>query len=336
MLRGFRAEATATAPKIDASLQFKGGKVIGTVTNSSSANLENVAVVFAGAVAIKPALAGPAKRGTFRSTATRPTPSRARCPSQVFGSSFPRDPAEQRQLATRRAVLDQLTGYSSTIVGTPSDVPLLLGWQPGAALPVELAGDKPNQVGDSLFLVPLSMTYDAQTAFSDRLLTKTIIETKSDQAWFDGSSYNLSRGTMTVEMRPSGLSGTFKATGLQLALTQGNLVNLNGSGRHIEPLSDAQQPDQADPVGQATTGQDGGGNGVPVAGAGGGGTDPSVGETTAPDSTEAPATPAPCRCPSPANPELAGSTESRAAAVRLQRRPLVRVPPLRRQQRLRH
>ncbi len=251
VLRGFRAEATASAPKIDASLQFKGGKVIGTVTNSSSANLENVAVAFAGAVAIKPALAA---GETWQVSLDSDSPNTFQSPlsEQVFGSSFPRDPAEQRQLATRRAVLDQLTQYSSTIVGTPSDVPLLLGWQPDAALPVELAGDKPNQVGDSLFLVPLSMTYDAQTAFSDRLLTKTIIETKSDQAWFDGSSYNLSRGTMTVEMRPSGLGGTFKATGLQLALTQGNLVNLNGSGRHIEPLSDAQQPDQTDPVGQAT------------------------------------------------------------------------------------
>jgi hypothetical protein len=223
----------------------------------------------------------------------------------IFGSSFPRDPAEQRQLATRRAVIDQLTNYGTSITGTPSDIPLLLGWQPSPALNVELAGDTPNRVGDSLFLVPLSMTYDAQAAFSDRLLGKTIIETKSDQAFFDGNSYNLSRGTMTVEVRPASLAGKFKATGLQLALTQGNLINLNGSERQIEPLPDSQQPDQDNPTGSAGSGSNTGGGGI-VAGAGGtggGGTDPSVSETTAPDSTEAPATPAPVPLPFPGKPE---------------------------------
>ena len=123
--------------------------------------------------------------------------------------------------------MDQLSNYTSGITGTPSDTPLLLGWQSTPALQVELAGDRPNRVGDSLFIVPLSMTYDAQTAFNDRLLVKTIIETKSDQAWFDGGSYTLSRGTMTVEIRPAGLSGTFRPSGLQIALTQGNVINLD-------------------------------------------------------------------------------------------------------------
>jgi len=166
---------------------------------------------------------------------------------------------------------------------------VLLGWQPRPALNVELAGDTPNRVGDSLFLVPLSLSYDAQAAFTDRLLVKTIIETKSDQAWFDGNSYNLNRGTMTVELRPASLAGKFKATGLQLALTQGNPMDLNGSERQIEPLPDVQQPDQANPAGTAGPGSTAGnGNGVPVGGAGGaggGGTDPSTGETPMPAAT---------------------------------------------------
>src|SRR6187200_800583 len=57
VLRGFRAEAQASAPKIDASLGFKGGKVVGTITNTSSSALENVAVLFAGVVSVKPSLA---------------------------------------------------------------------------------------------------------------------------------------------------------------------------------------------------------------------------------------------------------------------------------------
>ena len=281
VLRGFRAEAATAAPKLNGSLTFKDGKVVGTVTNNSSASLQNVAVLFAGAVATKPVLA-PGEAWEISIDAGAPNAFQYQLSEMIFGSSFPRDPAEQRQLATRRTVIDQLTQYGTTIAGTPTDTPLLLGWQPGPALQVELAGDKPNRVGDSLFLVPLSMSYDAHTAFTDRLLLKTIIDTKSDQAWFDGNSFNLGAGTMTVELRPSGLSGKFKATSLQLALTQGNPINLSGNGPQVEPLPDAQQPDQQDPIGEGTVGEaigsaapDG-----PVTGVGGGGTDPS--QTDAP------------------------------------------------------
>lgn len=287
VLRGFRAEAQASAPKIDASLAFKGGKVIGTVTNNSSAALENVAVLFGGVVSVKPSLAA----GEVWQVSLDADASNAfqfQLSETIFGSSFPRDPVEQRKLATRRAVVDQLSNYSSGITGTPSDTPLLLGWQSTPALQVELTGDRPNRVGDSLFIVPLSMTYDPQTAFNDRLLVKTIIETKSDQALFDGGSYTLSRGTMTVEIRPAGLSGTFRPSGLQIALTQGNVINLAGGGPHIGPLPDAQQPDQNDPVGEGVDGGNTDTGGTVGAGVGGGGTDPAPGETTEPASTEAP------------------------------------------------
>jgi hypothetical protein len=307
VLRGFRAEAQASAPKIDASLGFKGGKVVGTVTNNSSAALENVAVLFAGVVSVKPSLAA-GETWQVSLDADAANAFQFQLSETIFGSSFPRDPVEQRKLATRRAVVDQLSQYSSGIVGTPSDTPLLLGWQSTPALQVELAGDHPNRVGDSLFLVPLSMTYDAQTAFNDRLLVKTIIETKSDQAMFDGGSYTLSRGTMTVELRPAGLNGTFAASGLQIALTQGNVINLTGGGPHIAPLPDVQQPDQNDPVGAGVDGgnADRGGNvGGGDAGAGGvagGGTDPAPVETAAPDSTEAPPV-QPVPVPLPGKPE---------------------------------
>jgi hypothetical protein len=281
VLRGFRAEAATAAPKLNGSLTFKDGKVVGTVTNNSSASLQNVAVLFAGAVATKPVLA-PGEAWEISIDAGAPNAFQYQLSEMIFGSSFPRDPAEQRQLATRRTVIDQLTQYGTTIAGTPTDTPLLLGWQPGPALQVELAGDKPNRVGDSLFLVPLSMSYDAHTAFTDRLLLKTIIDTKSDQAWFDGNSFNLGAGTMTVELRPSGLAGKFKATSLELALTQGNPINLSGNGPQVEPLPDAQQPDQQDPIGEGTVGEAIGSAPPegPVAGAGGGGTDPS--QTDAP------------------------------------------------------
>jgi hypothetical protein len=145
-------------------------------------------------------------------------------------------------------VIDQITGYGQRIQGATADVPVLLGWRSGPVLDVELAGERPNQVGDSLYVVPLAMTYDAQALFEDQLLVKTIVDSNSDQAWNDGGGYYLGRGTMTVELRPAGLSGSFRAAKLELALTQGG-ATLRGNGRQISPLPDAEQPDQEDPLG---------------------------------------------------------------------------------------
>src|SRR5262249_7842593 len=97
VLRGFRAEGTASAPKIDADLSFKDGKIVGTVTNNSSAELDNVAVVFASAVDVKPTLAA-GETWQVSLDADAPGASQYQLSESIFGSSFPRDPAEQRQL----------------------------------------------------------------------------------------------------------------------------------------------------------------------------------------------------------------------------------------------
>jgi hypothetical protein len=300
VLRGFRAEAPASAPKIDASLSLKNGRVTGTITNSSTAALENVAVIFAGTVAVKPALA-PGETWTLDVSPDSSTQFGYQLSERIFGSSFPSDPTEQRKLQNRRSVVDVLSQGGTTIAGTPTDVPLLLGWQAIPALDVELTGDTPTRVGDSLFLIPLSMTFDAQALFVDPLMLKTIVDSSSaDQAWFDGQGFNLGRGTMTIEARPAGLSGTFATTSLELALTSGGFISMSGTGKPIEPLAAAQQPNQDDPVG---TGVDGGsGNVIPPTNGGGdssgggatgaaGGTDgstPSASEATAPAATPAP------------------------------------------------
>jgi hypothetical protein len=297
VLRGFRAEAPASAPKLDANLSLKSGRVTGTVTNNSGAPLENVAIVFAGAVAVKPALAA-GETWTVDVSPDSSTQFGYQLSERIFGSSFPSDPTEQRKLQTRRSVVDVLSQFGTVIAGTPTDVPLLLGWQATPALDVQLTGDTPTRVGDSLFLIPLSMTFDAQALFVDPLMVKTIVDSNADQAWFDGQGFNLGRGTMTLEVRPAGLSGTFATTSLELALTNGGFIGMRGTGKVIEPLPTAQQPDQDDPIGKGVDG--GSGNVIPPAaggvsgggstGAAGGGTDgsvPAAGETTAPEATPA-------------------------------------------------
>ena len=247
VLRGFRAEAAAAAPKIDAELTLTAGNVTGTVTNNSTVALENVALVFAGNVVARPSL-GPGETWQVTLEPDASSMFGYQLSERIFGSTFPRDAVEQRKLQTRRSVIDTLSQYSSNIVGTPSDVPLLIGWQETPALDVQLSGEQPTRVGDSVYLVPLSMSYAAQAVFTGSLMTATIVDSDSDQAFFDGQSFNLGSGTMTVELRPAGLNGTLRTSSLELSLTQGNFLNLRGNGQRIEPLPADQQPDQLDPL----------------------------------------------------------------------------------------
>ncbi|MDP8904919.1 MAG: hypothetical protein M3N29_06340 [Chloroflexota bacterium] len=274
VLRGFRAEAPAAAPVIDANLSMTRGRISGTVTNRSPVDLEHVAVVFAGAVAVAPQL----KAGESWTVDLQQTSSAFgfQLSEHIFGSSFPRDPGEQRTLYTRRQVIDQLSNYSPTIAGTPPDVPLLLGWHRAPALPVELADERANRIGDSLYITSLALALDAEALFTDQLIVKTVVETSGQEVWSDPSGYSLGRGTMTIELRPAALSGSFTVTSLELALTSGESRNLRGTGEQVEPLPDAEQPDQEDPLASATGGAAAVGAGQ-VGGSGGGGLGGAVG-----------------------------------------------------------
>jgi len=166
----------------------------------------------------------------------------------VFGSTFPRDSAQARTVTTRRAVLDQLFPWGSA---GSADSPLLLAWHKGAVLDVELVGDVPNRVGEGLFLIPLGLTLDPQQVFSDQMIRRTVVESNADQGWNDGGGFYLSRGTMTVEARPARFDGSFEVGSLEIALTQGDVRPLRGTGAVLQPLPADQQPDQDDPLGEA-------------------------------------------------------------------------------------
>jgi len=163
----------------------------------------------------------------------------------IFGSTFPRDSAEARTVATRRAVIDQLFPWGSQ---GSADSPLLLAWSKGPVLDVDLPGDVPNRVGEGLFMIPLAMTLDAQQVFSDQMIRRTVIETTADSGWGDVRGMYLSRGTMTVETRPALFDGAFQVSSLEIALTQGEARALSGSGTLVQPLPAGQQPNQDDPL----------------------------------------------------------------------------------------
>lgn len=249
VLRGFRAEATTQAPVIESNLKLVRGKLEGTVTNRSDESLEHVAVLFGSGVAVLTDLAPDETRTISLDTATGSFLGFA-LSERIFGSSFPRDRAEARVIFTRRTVLDQLAGNGATVGALGSERPVLLGWRRGPVLDVELEGERPNRVGDSLFVVPLAMTHDRQAVFGDQLLSKTITES-SAVSWGDAvSGFSMTRGTVVVEARPRNVEGRFAISSLELALTQDQARTLSGGGERTQPLPDDQQPAQDDPLGE--------------------------------------------------------------------------------------
>jgi hypothetical protein len=245
VLRGFRAEAPADAPLIDSNLRLSGGKLQGEIVNRSDRALENVAVLFGGAVAVVQDLA-PGETQSISLDTTSVTFWGFAVSERIFGATFPRDPAQARTVSTRRTVIDQLFPYGAA---PSTEAPLLLAWRDGPVMDVQLPGDQPNRVGDGLFMIPLGMSLDARQAFGNTLVTQSIVDADAASGWADGTGYTLSRGTMTVEARPSSLSGAFAVASLEVSISQGEFQQLDGDGAPTSPLPDADQPDQDDPVG---------------------------------------------------------------------------------------
>ena len=246
VLRGFRAEAPADSPRIDSTLRLSGGRLQGDITNRSESVLENVAVVFGGAVAVVPKL-DPGATQSISLDTNAATFADFGVSERVFGSTFPRDPAEARTVYTRRTVLDQLFPYGSR---TGPDAPLLLAWRDGPVLDVRISGDDPNRVGDGLFMIPLAMSLDPNQVFANHLVTRSIVDSSAAEGWLDGNSFFLSRGTMTVEARPGSIAGRFIVSSLEIALSENEMRALSGSGEPTSPLPAGGQPDPDDPLGE--------------------------------------------------------------------------------------
>jgi hypothetical protein len=258
VIRGFRADTAVDAPAVRADLRLVRGHVEGTLTNGSDTALEHVAIVFGGNVMTIPNLAP----GETKAVDIAPTGNMYHALSErIFGTSFSRDPDVQRKLNTRRTVIDQLTSYGPTVLGTSPDTPLVLAWQERAALDVGLAGERPNRVGDSLYVVPVGITYDRQAVFDDSLIVRTIVDQGSEQGWGERNSYSMDRGILVLELRPAGLAERFDVTKLELAVSQGGMISLRGSGAPVAPLPDADQPPQDDPLGEPPEPGEGGGKG---------------------------------------------------------------------------
>jgi hypothetical protein len=281
VLRSFRAEAAVKAAKVDADLTYSEGHLKGTITNHSDRTLEQIAVIYGGNLALVASLApGASAPIDLDAVAGLPAEQQGLQLSQrLFGIQDGSGTGELRSQFTRRTVIDALTGYSGSIggYGAVQNGPIVLAWDPGAQLQVDV--DTPAQrVGDTLLVLPAQVRIMGPTVFTSGLMQHSIIASQANDASDQGSNLALSQGTMNVEYRPIGFSGAFETTSLSLMLTQGEM-GMPDDGAPLQPLPAAQQPDQANPVGVSTNGSGaGGGSG---AGTGDVATPPPSGETGA-------------------------------------------------------
>jgi hypothetical protein len=150
--------------------------------------------------------------------------------------------------AIRRAILDQVSGYSNMLgTGGLQANPVILAFRPGPTLTVG-TGSSVRQEGDTLYLMPATARLDGAIILPDPLFSRSVLETHASEAWDNGTSWSLGPGWMTVELRPvMSLDGAAPGY-LGLALTQDEGRLLTGRGLDVEPLPPDRQPAQDDPM----------------------------------------------------------------------------------------
>jgi hypothetical protein len=257
VLRGFRAETALPAPKIETTLALTEGRLRGHITNRSAGAVESVAIVFGASVltlgdlaagqtaTVDLALGGNAAFGQQLS-------------ERIFGPGFGDDPSRARIVLTRRTVIDQMTGYggkfspvSATIGGGSA---MLVGWRSDAPLAVDVGDEKVSRVGETMYMLPLSVGISGRTVFPAELMHHTIIEASAIDAMDQGGAFSLGRGSMTVEYAPLSFAGEFRATALTIGMSQGDpSFQPPVSGELVAPLPLDKQPPQDDPVGGPDT-----------------------------------------------------------------------------------
>lgn len=225
-LRTILAETPLAVPRLQADLKLEGGNLVGSVTNTSARPLEGVAVVLGASAAVIGDL-GPGEQKQVNLTVLANDPNLGLSLSdRIFGQVMFDGGAGGPEVQTaqiRRSVIDQLTfdPNSGPTGQLDADGPVLLGWQVGDPLPIEIEGQKPRSSGQTLFYVPLGMAVHGPTVFGPGLVRSTVIA--SDAGFFNKSPFDMSfgQGSVTLAYRPIAFEGTLTPTQLVLSMNTG-------------------------------------------------------------------------------------------------------------------
>ncbi len=225
-LRTIQAATPMAVPRLESDLKLENGSLVGTVTNTSALPLEGVAVVLGGSAAVIGDL-GPGEQKQIALNVDAGDANFGMSLSdRIFGQAMFDGGIGGPQAQTaqvRRSVVDQLTfdpNYGPT-GQLDAGGPVLLGWQAGDPLPIEIEGQKPRFSGQSLFYVPLGMSVHGPTVFGSSLLRSTVIA--SDAGFVNKTPFDMSfgQGSVTLAYRPIAFDGTLTPTRLVLAMNTG-------------------------------------------------------------------------------------------------------------------
>ena len=238
-LRSVRAESAAVVPRIGATLRLEEGMLTGTVTNRSDVALEKVAVVLGSSVAVLDDLAP----GQTKDVSLRPAqnPNGMSLADRILGQQFFAGSGgftdDSLRQAVRASVINQLTydpfqGFSGRL---DSETPVLLAWGTQNVLDVQIQGQRPRRVANTLYYLPVPMTVSGNTTFVGDLVRSTVVD--SDAMFFqqDPTFINLGTGSATISYRPITFEGSFDVSELAIQLSQGEPMRL-GPGKPIVPL----------------------------------------------------------------------------------------------------
>ena len=249
-LRTIRAEASATGPTVDAALRLEDGEVTGTVTNRSERTLESPALVLGGSAVT--ARRHPARRDrrrdVRRSRATR-TSTGSRCrsgssgPMSFDGSSL--NEIEQRRLV-RRSVIDQLSYDPMTGVPVRPSRATASSCSPGARTP----SSPPRSRASRCATWPTSCTRSRSRSPSagprrSRATSCGAASSRRTSNFFsrDPWSIQLGTGDVRIAWRPIPFDGTFDATKVVVALSNGGELTMPGGN----PVAAEEKP-RCDPA----------------------------------------------------------------------------------------
>ncbi|MCI0344163.1 MAG: hypothetical protein L0221_01790 [Chloroflexi bacterium] len=239
-LRSVRAESAAVVPRIGASLRLEDGVLVGTVTNRSEVALEKVAVVLGSSVALLDDIApGETKDVSLKPTQNLNGMSLAdRILGQQFFGSGGGFTDETLRRAVRASVVNQLTydpflGFSGRL---ESETPVVLAWGTQNVLDVQIQGQRPRRVSNTLYYVPVPMSVSGTTTFDGDLVRSVVVD--SDALFFtkESSFLNLGTGSATLSYRPIAFEGSFDVSALAIELTSQGEPIRGGVGKPIEPL----------------------------------------------------------------------------------------------------
>ncbi|MBI2776506.1 MAG: hypothetical protein HYX57_04445, partial [Chloroflexi bacterium] len=177
-LRTIRAESATTVPLVRSDLRLVDGQLTGSIANQSDRDLEKVAVVLGGSVAI----VGDIAAGTEKTVTLRPSGNPFFQPlgDRLFGQVFFGDSSQLSddglRLRVRQAVINQLT-YDPMWgnVGTlNASSPVILAWGRDDVLDVRIQGQTARRNANVLYYLPVDLAVSGRMTFASDLITSAV------------------------------------------------------------------------------------------------------------------------------------------------------------------